>query len=585
MIPIFKPKLIWGLLGALFVSLALVSCEEDIPLDLSVTPKEVTIPADGGSATISFTSPVAWKAVSSADWVNISPASGEAGDMVIKLSAKANPDQTERSATVTVSIVDTDYSETVKVIQPGSEPPFVPSLEVQPESLRASAQGEELSFTVTANLAWTASVDADWVSLSAKSGKEGSASVKVSVAENKAESERGAVITVTGEGVSKTVTLSQAAFVPSISLAKNSVSFGATGGRQTIALTANSDWRASVSDSWIHADPVSGSGNATITVDVPENTVLEARSGSIVFTSGSKSVTLAVSQSTATMTEISGIRATVGNWEDGGEITFTSGGQSMPKDQDWMVYLPAEQKAIAMTKGQDGLYTAEVKDHYPTMLMYFVKDNADMFGSVYYSAYIPEEDGTYTTPLALTTSSYYAAYVPVDGPVSVTLDPVALTATFEAIPVLWEYVGKAMFTDGIITYSWELEMRPMEVDLYRNPVNGDYLIPNPYAEMWETYPEEFGYDPENAELIFCIKEDGTVYFKETYTGVTFGEYGPVWVMSLVPECGWNNFAYYGTWDESTLTVVYDVPVAIHLLVDQGYYYSNKDGVMKITLPK
>ena len=115
----------------------LAACEDvDIPvnINLGVTPKEVTIPAEGGRATVSFNAPVAWEASSVADWLSLTPSSGEPGDVTLTLSAGANEATEQRSASVTVSVTVSDkkISETVKVIQEGATPPPppTPSLEV-----------------------------------------------------------------------------------------------------------------------------------------------------------------------------------------------------------------------------------------------------------------------------------------------------------------------------------------------------------------------------------------------------------------------------------------------------------------------
>lgn len=496
MIPLSKPKLIWGLLGALFVSFALVSCE-DLPVDvkLNVSPKEVTIPANGGSASVKFTSPVAWTASASATWVQFSPASGAAGDVTLKVSAEANPSETERTATVTVKIVDADYSESLKVIQPGNKPE------------------------------------------------------------------------------------------PAISVSVSSVTIGGKGGEAKVSVTANAAWTAAADNTWITVSPAEGNGDASVTISASANGKTESRSGVVTFTCGTKTAAVSVAQEAATLQEIGALRGTIQDWTDGGTITMGANGQSQITDQEWYVYLPVDDKVIPMDKGSDGTYSAKVESHYATMPMLFVKGAEEIFGSVYYAAYVPEGDGTYPVSLIKTTTSAHAVYVPIDGPVSVRLDPVELKASFAEIPVSWIPLGVGVFKDGFIAGTLGLGEIEMEVMIEKNQYSEEYRMIEPYAAVAQAYPDDFEYVSEGAELVFFIKEDGSVFFKETFTGLILGEgYGEIWVMSLVPECGFSSYSYYGKWDAETSSVVYDVPAALYLSGVDKYYLTNTDGVMKVTLP-
>lgn len=68
-----------------------------------ITPSNtaVTAPAEGTEVTVSVTSNVNWTAASSADWVTVSPASGQNAD--IKIAVAANSATEKRNATVTLT--------------------------------------------------------------------------------------------------------------------------------------------------------------------------------------------------------------------------------------------------------------------------------------------------------------------------------------------------------------------------------------------------------------------------------------------------------------------------------------------------
>ena len=326
MIPILKQKFFWGLLGTLLVSSALVSCEDvpDITVNFNVSPKEVTIPADGGRETVKFTSPIAWKAEPSADWMHINPASGEAGEVVLTVSADANPSETERTGTVKVSVDEPEYSETFIVIQPGKPAPPTPSLTLSPKSLSAPYAGATLSVSVEANYAWSAACADDWVTLSPASGAAGTSTLNVTVAESRLTSSRSTKVVFTCESLKVELPVQQdAAPEPAyLTLGSNQTEFDAAAGRVTVQLSANYAWTAEASESWIAVSPASGDAGAQVVISVSENTVVSAREGKVVFRSEGLTAEFAVKQKGATpVLEASPTSAQLP--AEGGEFRFT----------------------------------------------------------------------------------------------------------------------------------------------------------------------------------------------------------------------------------------------------------------------
>ena len=60
--------------------------------------------------------------------------------------------------------------------------------------------------------------------------------------------------------------------VPSLSLSTTLVTLEASGTQTTVSLTSNVAWSGSVSESWLSVSPLSGTGNATLTVSAQANT-------------------------------------------------------------------------------------------------------------------------------------------------------------------------------------------------------------------------------------------------------------------------------------------------------------------------
>lgn len=104
---------------------AAFSCQEKEPTPLTIDSEPEVIAAEGGSTTFTFTAPGQWTAGiqpasdgSEASWLTIDPASGEAGEHTVTLTAEANSAEEERTATVIVT--SGSSSATVSVSQAGA---------------------------------------------------------------------------------------------------------------------------------------------------------------------------------------------------------------------------------------------------------------------------------------------------------------------------------------------------------------------------------------------------------------------------------------------------------------------------------
>ena len=88
-------------LKVVFIIALIVGCGEtgkevdpeitpEIKLPEGVQPSEISIKSESQSVTVSFSSNVPWKASVSADWVFISPSSGQAGSKTISIKVMEN---------------------------------------------------------------------------------------------------------------------------------------------------------------------------------------------------------------------------------------------------------------------------------------------------------------------------------------------------------------------------------------------------------------------------------------------------------------------------------------------------------------
>ena len=107
----------------------------EINLPETIVSSGISIESAGQSISVNFTTNVAWSAAVSADWVSISPSSGEAGKNSVTVKVEENTSLQPRSATVTI----TDKGSTRKVSITVRQEALKASLSVSPESLTFSA--------------------------------------------------------------------------------------------------------------------------------------------------------------------------------------------------------------------------------------------------------------------------------------------------------------------------------------------------------------------------------------------------------------------------------------------------------------
>ncbi|MBE6236417.1 MAG: hypothetical protein E7112_09350, partial [Bacteroidales bacterium] len=153
----------------LMAAAAVIACdpvEEFVP-HLDFPPTEVTIPTAGTEELaeplyVTFTANAAWTATLTgegvAEWLSISPKSGEAGEASIKLDALANTGNENRTATLEITVE-------------GLEPALVKVTQLQKNAIDVNAEaaytvsfkGGSVEVEIGHNVDYTYEVDAEWL--------------------------------------------------------------------------------------------------------------------------------------------------------------------------------------------------------------------------------------------------------------------------------------------------------------------------------------------------------------------------------------------------------------------------------------
>ena len=253
----------------------------EIKFTEDIVTSGISVESAEQSITLSFSTNVAWSATVSADWLTISPSSGEAGKNSVKVEVEENRTGQPRSATITIS----DKKSMQKVSVTVRQEALKASLTVSPESLEFSANKGEEMLNVTSNTDWVITKDAEWITLDSDKGK-GLATIAAGVTENTSLTSRTGSITVsTSDGsVKKTVSVRQSGAAVIFTIDKNEFNVAAAGESFSVKVTHNIGYKINSQPEWVKQTGMVPGGNTdTYTFTAEANTSTEAREGVIVF--------------------------------------------------------------------------------------------------------------------------------------------------------------------------------------------------------------------------------------------------------------------------------------------------------------
>jgi Leucine-rich repeat (LRR) protein len=172
-----------------------------------------------------------------------------------------------------------------------------PALTLSESTLNMSGGGMN-SIRVVSNIDWTAVSDAAWLTVSPASGSN-SGTLTVTAEANTVNSVRIATVTVSGNGITRTITVAQLAVAPPVlTVPVDRLSFETAGGMQTVFVSCNTTWTAVSDAEWFSVSPASGRSNGELIVIVGANPGY-ARTETVRITAGGLVRTIAVTQAAA----------------------------------------------------------------------------------------------------------------------------------------------------------------------------------------------------------------------------------------------------------------------------------------------
>ena len=165
--------------------------------EITIEPESLTFATEGGEQEIAVTANFEYEFSTNADWLTI-----EKSEKRLKVTAPNYVEVENRTAEITISNEKYGISQVVKVTQGA----FEPEITIGVESLTFEYKGDSQEITITSNIEYEFSTNADWLTI--EKSKNG---VNITATPNTEFEKRAAEITISNEkyGIAKTISVIQ----------------------------------------------------------------------------------------------------------------------------------------------------------------------------------------------------------------------------------------------------------------------------------------------------------------------------------------------------------------------------------------
>jgi Putative binding domain, N-terminal/Bacterial pre-peptidase C-terminal domain/Viral BACON domain len=258
--------------------------QQATPLSIVVSPVTQSISKEPGQFTMTVTANCSWVAsVSNAPWItSISPSSGS-GNVTLTVNYAANTAPDQRSTLIRVADTGATESKTCEVTQSGD-----PFITVGSSLISMGAAGGSTGDVVYANIPWSATTDASWLTVNPTSATSSNSMVTLTAAQNTIPSPRSGTVTLSGGSynVACLITVTQSASSVFLNISDADQNFGSSGGTHNFAVSSSAEWTAAPDASWVTMTGASsGSGTGVVSYSVAQNTGTQ-RSTAITVSGG-----------------------------------------------------------------------------------------------------------------------------------------------------------------------------------------------------------------------------------------------------------------------------------------------------------
>ena len=228
--------------------------------------------AEGGVRQLQVATTCEWTAASNVDWITVGPPTGQRGSGSINLTVLPNNSTAPRSGAVGV------LGQSVTITQAGGTCSYTLSA-IQPA---IPAAGGTYSAQLITACVWTASSNANWLTVNPPTSGTGSSAINYSVAANTSSADPRTGFVSVGSAspngsVSVSFSVQQAGGNCNLQLGANSAQVAAAGITSNFTVTTPCTFTARSNAAWI---TVTAGPNA-VTYNVATNTSVQARTGTV----------------------------------------------------------------------------------------------------------------------------------------------------------------------------------------------------------------------------------------------------------------------------------------------------------------
>ncbi|MFO7659361.1 MAG: OmpA family protein [Candidatus Cloacimonadaceae bacterium] len=183
------------------------------------------------------------------------------------------------------------------VVQEAEEIKFKPTLTVGRDLFNVSSEQGVAGASILSNTDWTITSDAEWLRVYPTSGS-GNQSFDISYDDNQAYFDRTGTVTITGSGLTQTITVLQKAGMdePKLFVEERTRYVTSEAGSIDYQIIANVAWKVSEDVEWLSISPLSGSNDGVLNIKYDANPTRKARSGQVVIESQDLNQTLTIIQ-------------------------------------------------------------------------------------------------------------------------------------------------------------------------------------------------------------------------------------------------------------------------------------------------
>ena len=322
------------------VALSLVGCQKPIEVSFDTATQEID--AQGGVIEMALTSNGDWTIETNANWVVVSPMSGQ-GNATLTITAESNTTGDTRSTEIKAVTKD---NTAVLTLTQGVPQNYI---SVTPKEIMCGSEGGEFAVEVSSNIDWTVTVP-QWITCSQMEGSNNASVIlTVSPIEGEfAEIRETQVFFGNLSSSDKVHVVQTIEPVLGIEIMPNNLDFVCIGETKTVTVTTEDAWTASVEEDWVSLSQNEGQGDAEISVTLGENPVYVDRHASVVFTTaGGVQTRLVIRQDASPDPHFLEVSPLVFEFDkEGGEKTISIG-----CDTDWSFELNCDWLSLSQLSG------------------------------------------------------------------------------------------------------------------------------------------------------------------------------------------------------------------------------------------